>query len=72
MTKTTQHALKELVKNGAAIDITNADNRGTIPEPYTQIAYASGLYGCSGMLFVGNNTGKLYAITTRSTAIFIF
>lgn len=77
MTKYTQKQLKELVKSGAAIDITNGDNatRKSIESKegyYTQIGYAAGVYGCNGMLLLGHKTKTLYAITSRTTAIFVF
>jgi hypothetical protein len=72
MTKYTQKQLKELVKNGAAVDVTNAGERGAIPENYRQIGYSCGVYGCNGMLLQGCESGKLYAVTSRTTAIYIF
>ena len=64
--------LKDLVKQGAAIDVTNAHKRTEIPESYTQVGYAAGLYGCNGMLLRGCTSGKLYAVAGRTTAIYIF
>ena len=77
MTKYTQRQLKAMVKEGIAEDITygNNDTRREIEEKegyYTQVGYSSGTYGCNGMLLKGNKTGKLYAITTRTTAVFVF
>ena len=72
MERYTQKQLRGLVKSGAAEDVTRASNRNAIPEPYTQIGYAAGVYGCNGMLLKGCNTGKLYAVTARTTAIYIF
>lgn len=72
MTKYTQKQLKELVKSGAAIDVTNAGERGAIPENYSQIGYSAGVYGCNGMLLQGCESGKLYAVTARTTAIYLF
>ena len=77
MTKYTQRQLKEMVKDGLAEDITygNNDTRRQIEETkgyYTQVGYSSGVYGCNGMLLKGNKTGKLYAITSRTTAVFVF
>lgn len=72
MTKYTQKQLKELVKSGVAVDVTNADGRGAIPENYCQIGYACGVYGCNGMLLQGCESGSLYAVTARTTAIYIF
>lgn len=77
MTKYTQKQLRQLVVTGKAIDITYADNKKRdeiIAQEgyYTQVGYAAGIYGYNGCLFKGNNTGRLYAITSRSTAIYIF
>ena len=71
MERYTQKQLKELVNQNIAIDITNAGKRTEIPESYTQVGYASGVYGCNGMLLKGES-GKLYAVTSRTTAIYIF
>lgn len=77
MLKTTQKALREMVANGQAQDITNGtdETRTDIlaKEDYLQeIAYAAGIHGCNGILYKGHNTGTLYAITDRTNAIFIF
>ena len=77
MTKFTQKQLREMVKNGVAIDISRGtnDTRNDIEAVegfYRQIGFASGIYGCSGMLLQGNKTKKLYAITDRTQAIYIF
>ena len=77
MKKYTQKELKNLVSLGAAEDITRGNNetRKTIESVegyYTKIGYSAGVYGCNGMLLQGHKTGKLYAITARTTAIFIF
>ena len=72
MEKYTNKQLKSLVSCGAAIDVTYAKKQSDIPENYTQIGYVSGTYGCSGMLLKGCDTGKLYVVTSRTTAIYIF
>ena len=71
MTKYTIKQLKSLVSNGVAEDVTYSSKKEDIPEHYTQIGYASGLYGCSGMLLKGES-GQLYAVTSRTGAIYIF
>ena len=71
MRKYTQKELKRLVKSGCAIDITNAKGYDAIPEKYIQIGYATGIYGITGKLFEGYS-GKKYAITKRTSAIFMF
>ena len=77
MEKYTQKQLKALIKEGVATDITNGTNNTrdeieAVEGWLVQIGYAVSIYGCGGMLFKGHNTGKLYAITTRSQAIYIF
>ena len=71
MIKTTKRELKQMVKSGRAIDVTNAESVSEIPERYRQIAYSSGVYGCTGMLLQGES-GQLYAVTDRTGAIYIF
>ena len=70
MEKMTQKELKRLVKVGAAKDVTYSSSRRDIPEDYRQVGYSSGVYGCNGMLFRGDS-GKLYAICARTSAIYI-
>lgn len=77
MTKYTQRQLKAMIKDGIAEDVTKATNetRKQIEEVegyYTQVGFSSGVYGCNGMLLKGAKTGKLYAVTDRTTAIYIF
>ena len=77
MTKYTQKALRGLVASGAAQDITYHG----IPEYYAlkeleggfnTLGCSYGTYGRTGALLRGNNTGTLYAITRRTSAIFIY
>lgn len=77
MTKYTQKQLRAMVADGIAENITYADNekRRELEKAegwLRQIGYASGVYGCNGMLLQGRNSGTLYAITSRTNAIFIF
>ena len=71
MEKYSLKQLRGLVSSGAAIDVTYANEQSDIPEHYTQVGYACGIYGCNGMLLKGES-GKLYAVTSRSNAIYIF
>lgn len=71
-TKFTQRQLRNMVKEKIAVDITSEKSRDAIPEPYTQCGYSAGKYGCNGKLFIGLKTGKLYAVTANTTAIYIF
>ena len=77
MTKYTQKTIRNLVKDGAAIDITNHDGYmqeqlETLEGKLDCIGYSHGAYGVNGLLLRGRNTGNLYAITTRSSAIFLY
>lgn len=77
MTLFTQKALRELINTGAAVDVSRADNkdRDTLldKEGYLRrIGYARGVNGCNGLLLRGEKTGNLYAIASRSTALFVF
>lgn len=64
--------LRELVRIGAAEDITNAD-----PDTITglhriadKIGYSSGAYGINGGLLKDFETGTLYAILSRNANLF--
>ena len=77
MTKYTQKQLRAMVADGIAENITNADNnvREELEKKegwLQQIGYSAGVYGSNGMLLQGRNSGTLYAITARTTAVFIF
>ena len=72
MKKYTQRELRELVARGA-IDLTHHNERDAeLDGKLNQIGYAVGVYGCNGKLFEHKDTKQLYAITTRSTAVFIY
>lgn len=77
MTKYTQKQLKEMVKQGIAKDITYSDSLDyekirDIEGNLITIGYSRGIYGNNGLLIKGYKTKQLYAITSRSTALFIF
>ena len=71
MKRYTQKEIKSYVDNGLAVDISMAHDLKAIPERYDKIGYSSGVYGGNGLLLRGES-GKLYAITRRTTALFIF
>lgn len=71
MKRYTQKELRRLVNNGIAIDLTKSHDRADIGERYTQVGYARGVYGCNGKLLEGES-GQLYAITTSTSALYIF
>lgn len=77
MRKYTQRELKTLVRTGAAVDITShgtAEYKALIEKEkdLDKLGYSSGMYGINGGLLQGQETGTLYAITARSTALFIY
>lgn len=49
MKKYTTRQLKELVKIGAAIDVTDAISATAIPECYDKIGYSKGINGLNGL-----------------------
>ena len=64
--------IKAIARDKYTVDITNASSRDAIQERYEQVGYSTGVYGLNGALFQGKETGTMYAITARSTALFIF
>lgn len=77
MTKYTQKQLREMVKDGIAENISNynmemAKELKNKEGWLEQVGYVSGIYGCNGQLLKGHNTGNLYAITSRTQAIYLF
>ena len=73
MNKTTRKAIREFAKANQAIDITFADfetvdNILCLDHP-VRIAYSVGIYGVNAALYKGES-GKLYAVTSRSTTLF--
>lgn len=77
MRKYTQKELKNMVALGMAEDVTRANDEDYEKiikrEDYlSQIGYSSGVYGCNGMLLKGYKTGTYYAVTSRTSAIYIF
>ena len=73
----TQKEIRTFAKNGIAIDITHHSNleRKELEARegwLEKVGYSSGVYGINGGLLKGHNSGTLYAITKRSTAIFIY
>lgn len=73
MKKYSQKELKELVKLGVAKDITNYSflqvkdfkNSRTLDK----VGYSCGTYGINAGLLMDCNTGELFAITARNSAL---
>ena len=78
MMKVTQKELRQMAETMYAEDVTNVTTKQftEISDEeegmFDTIAYSHGIYGCTGKLLRGYITGKLYVITKRSTALFMF
>lgn len=75
MRKYKTREIKELVKSGAAVDITNYSGaeRQALKDRESsleKVGYSVSTYGIAGGILQGASTGKLYAITTRSSSLF--
>lgn len=68
--KTTQRALRDLITNGSAIDVTGWSTKdlGDLKLSADVIAIATGVYGISGILVKHRETCELYAVPSRSSA----
>lgn len=71
MKQYTRKQLREFVRLGMAVNITEADPK-SITEPVEKIGYSSGVYGLNGGLLQGRESGNYYAITARSSNLFYF
>ena len=74
MEKYTQKEIRSFVKNGIAVDITHHGNpeRNELEAREGWLEKVGYIYGINAGLLKGHNSGTLYAITKRSTAIFIY
>ena len=71
--KMTQKQIKDYVRDGAAIDITNYGfgemDQFLREHNLDKIAVSRGVYGMNGCLLQDRDTGELYAITARNSAL---
>lgn len=74
MSTYTQKALKELVKSGAAEDITQYSfermREFLRNNDLETVGVSRGIYGVTGALLKDHTNGELYAITARNSALF--
>lgn len=61
--------IKNLVKIGAAVDLTNSP-ADKIPANYEKIGYSSGVYGINGGVIRDTESDTLCAITARNSMLF--
>lgn len=75
MRKYTQKELKNLVRIGAAQDLTGYGFQEMKEflhvHSLDKIGYSSGVYGLNGGLLQDTKTSQLYAITARNTALYM-
>lgn len=73
MRKYTQSQIKDYVRTGVAENIThfNFDQMKNFLHSHNldKVGYSSGIYGLNGGLMQDVDTGKLYAITARNSAL---
>lgn len=72
--KYTQKEIKGYTRTGAAQDVTNWTNdqlQALARKPLDKVGYSSGVYGLNGCIVQDIETGEMYAVTARSTALFI-
>ena len=72
--KTTLKKIRRYVAANAAEDLTRKgfaeiDAIRVAECGFERIAYSTGIYGCTGVLVKGNTTGKLYAVTAPTSAL---
>ena len=75
MLRTTQKELRALAERYTDITYANEEDRKQIKEKegwLEEIAYSVGIYGCNGKAFRGANTGEIYVIKSRSSALYLF
>ena len=72
--KYTKREIKEYIRDGFATDITELSfselKEWRNGRNLEKIGYSSGVYGISGGIIKDRNTGELFAITERTTALF--
>ena len=66
MKKVTKRSINDGIREGVYIEYTRDTPR---PQHITKIAVSTGVYGISGGVFVDDETGIIYAIPSRSTAL---
>ena len=73
--KTTLKNIRDYVTTNSATDLTKKnfseiDAIRVAECGFETITYSTGIYGVTGVLVKGNTTGKLYAVTACTSALF--
>lgn len=69
MRKYTLKQLREYVRLGLAVDLTNAEP-DTLPKWFEKVGYSRSIYGINGGLIWDKVTGEYGAILARSSNLF--
>lgn len=69
MKQYTRKQLREFVRLGLAVDLTEAEPE-KIPASYTKVGFSRGIYGLNGGLIWDNVLGGYYVILARSSNLF--
>lgn len=69
MKQYTRKELREFVRLGLAVDLTNASYEA-IPASYTKVGYSRGIYGINGGMIWDNVNGCYYVILARNSLLF--
>lgn len=69
MKQYTKKQLREFVRLGLAVDLTEAEPE-KIPANYTKVGYSCGIYGLNGGMIWDNVLGGYYVILARSSNLF--
>lgn len=77
MKRITRKEIRRMIKEGEAVNLTFAKDKeyNDLVEKegfWTQIYYSLGVYGRTGCVLKGGNTGTLYAIGDRTSALWLF
>lgn len=70
--KYTQKEIRGYVRNGLAVDVTSwsfEQIKELQKKPLDKVGYSSGVYGLNGCIVQDIETGEMYAVTARSSAL---
>lgn len=69
MKQYTKKQLREFVRLGLAVDLTEAKPE-KLPASYTKVGYSQGIYGINGGLIWDDVNGGYYVILARNSLLF--
>ena len=74
--KTTQKAIRAEIEAGHAIDLTTTTSNEILSirkaeHGFSTVSVSTGTYGVNSCIVTGNTTGRRYAVSSRSSNLFI-